>query len=39
MAQSGVTMTKDNDGVTAIATVPPDFVQVWEAAGWKVKKK
>lgn len=37
MAQSGVIMTKDNDGVTAVATVPADAVAVWEAAGWKVK--
>ena len=36
MAGQGVTMTKDNAGVEAVATVPKDAVPVWEAAGWRV---
>lgn len=39
MAGSGVTvMTKQHEGgSTAIAHVPSDLVDVWKAAGWKVR--
>lgn len=32
-----VKMTKDEDGVTAVANVPAADVAIWEAKGWKAE--
>jgi len=39
MAGESVKMTKREGEAVAVATVAPDQVATWEAAGWKVATK